>query len=193
MKDEQERAQAHSSGRIMASRWVLTWKPIPEGERQEALKKRTSEGEHTTISQKGNRKAKTRLVIIGFQHPDLGTPKLKTASPVLGQNTRQLLLAHAAWRGWRLGSCDASSAFLQSEATEEENELWTRGVPELALALGTQPGDVLRILKAAYGLSTAPRTFWKDFKTTTWELSRSMEIHAVGSFLLRRRGDLSDM
>ena len=41
---------------------------------------------------------------------------------------------------------------------------WTTGVPELVLALGTHPTDVLRILKAAYGLSTVPRTFWRDLK-----------------------------
>ena len=84
----------------MNSRWVLTWKPIPPGERAEALEKRSKEMKDgkTTISSKGDKKAKARLVIIGFQHPDLGTSKLKTASPVLAQSTRQLMLAHASWR-----------------------------------------------------------------------------------------------
>ena len=124
VKDQKERDQAHSSGRIMSARWVLTWKLIPEGERQAALDKRAQEGEsQTTIARQGDKKAKARLVIIGFQHPDLGTAKLKTASPVLGQSTRQLLLAHAAWKGWRLESCDASSAFLQLGVAEEENEI----------------------------------------------------------------------
>ena len=57
--------------RLLRMRWVLTWK-YTEG---------------------GDRKAKTRLVILAFQHPEL--TNVPTAAPTLGKMSRHLLLQHA--------------------------------------------------------------------------------------------------
>ena len=65
-------AEAWSQQRVLKARWVLTWRETPEDDRQAALIKRREEGEHTTITDDGKKKAKARLVIIGFQHPDFG-------------------------------------------------------------------------------------------------------------------------
>ncbi len=100
--------------------------------------------------------------MLGFQHPDLGSPDYKTASPDVHPMTRNLLLQQIAWRRWTITSCDAASAFLQAAPSEEDKEIFTTGVPELAIALGATPGEALRILRAVYGLTTAPRAFWVD-------------------------------
>eukprot|EP00969_Alexandrium_andersonii_P116575 5153428-Alexandrium_andersonii.AAC.1 len=45
-----------------------------------------------------------------------------------------------------------------------ENFIFTTGVPEIAYALGVTVGEAMQIAKACYGLTTAPRSFWLDFK-----------------------------
>ena len=59
-------------------------------------------------------------------------------------------------------SADAKSAFIQADAHEEKNLIWVRAVNEIARAMGIAPVNVTRLLGAIYGLTTAPRTFWKD-------------------------------
>ena len=57
---------------------------------------------------------------------------------------------------------DAKSAFLQADEGIGAEPLFTRGVPELALALGVTPGTLLEVVGAVYGLTNAPRIFWLD-------------------------------
>ena len=164
-QDEAENQQAWSSGRIMKARWIMTWNTIPPDEQPQALRDRTRqvrEGQALTINPSGTQKAKARIVIIGFQHPDLAKPELKTTSPVVGQKTKLLVLQVAAYHKWLLEGCDATTAFLQAEGLEEGNKIWTTGVPELVATLGASPGSALRILRSVSGPATAPRTFWLD-------------------------------
>ena len=70
----------------------------------------------------------------------------------------------AANRGWRSWLADASSAFLQGEATEEERELYALPVPQLREALGLSDDDVVQILEACYGLTNAPRRWYEKVK-----------------------------
>ena len=142
--------------------------PILEGlsrHRARAMRTKARNEKPTAIRADGTRKAKARIVVLGFQHPDLCDPECRTASPVMATHSRAMLLQLAAFRRFKLESCDASSAFLQTAPTEEPKRIWTTGVPELAIALGVEPGEALRILRACYGLTTAPRAFWKDVKT----------------------------
>jgi hypothetical protein len=164
-QDKAEEHEAWKSGRVMKACWVLTWKPIDADDTQSAMHKRQTEGIHTTIHPTHSKKAKARIVILGFQHPELGSPNLRTARPVVSQHAKHVFYQTAAWHNWTLMAADASSAFLQSDNTEEKNRVWTTGVGELAVALGVEPGSALRILKACYGLTTAPRIFWQDAKT----------------------------
>ena len=91
---------------------------------------------HTVIRPDASSKAKARLVILGFEHPDLTDPEFRTAAPVMAQHSRSVLLQQSAFRRFRIESCDASSAFLQAAPVEEQRELLTPGVPTLAIALG---------------------------------------------------------
>eukprot|EP00969_Alexandrium_andersonii_P210760 9308966-Alexandrium_andersonii.AAC.1 len=74
-------------------RWVLTWKPSPEDPR--------------------GRRAKARIVILGFQHPEL--EKLKVASPTLSRAGRMLTFQWAALHRAELVCADIKSAFLQGD------------------------------------------------------------------------------
>ena len=126
------------------------------------------DGPHVVTSD-GEKKAKARVVIIGFRHPDLvkkdeltGRPVLQTSSPTISRLGRHLLLQSIALDQHELESADAKSAFLQADNKEEDRQLWTRAVPEIAHAMGAEPGELLRVLGAIYGLTNAPRLFWSD-------------------------------
>ena len=155
---------ARAEGRTIGARWVLTWKPIPDEEREAALKKRSDAvqvGEPSSIHPSGEKKAKARIVLLGYQHPDLGKG-LKTSSPVQSHLARMTFYQLVAWKGWLLESYDATSAYLQAEGQQERQDIYTKGVEELAIAMGIPFGEALKILLAWYGLTDAPRCFWMD-------------------------------
>ena len=140
-------AQEHISdedlrNRMIPMRWVLTWKFIPGTaaiERPAATSISTSTSSPSTtsvtttpskpnkkklevIEESGQYKAKARLVLLGYKHPDLaardphtGQRKLATAAPTLTRTARNLLLQSAALDQHTVESADAKSAFLQSE------------------------------------------------------------------------------
>lgn len=124
------------SSRLMQMRWVLTWKSIDDPENP------------------GQRKAKARLVLRGFQDPDLAS--LPTSAPTMTRRTRQLFLQMAAQKRWRLLLADAKTAFLQGGATQTKRGVYAIPVPELAEALGIPVDIAVQIHKACYGLANCP-------------------------------------
>ena len=117
--------------RVMRMRWVLT--------------------------RKSSGTAKARLVVLGFQQPNLTT--VQTAAPTLSRTGRYALLAAASNRGFKLESGDVTSAFLQTVESLEDEELFVWAPSELAALFGAESGDetVLKLTKAFYGLVHAPR------------------------------------
>ena len=111
-KDKEIRAWLHhrtvkkvSKGRIpehavMRCRWLLTWKGAngdePPGE----------------LALNG-KKAKARLVIIGYEDPDIST--IKNDSPALSKDGRQTVLQQVSSHKWPLVSFDISTAFLHGK------------------------------------------------------------------------------
>ncbi|OLP88348.1 hypothetical protein AK812_SmicGene30332 [Symbiodinium microadriaticum] len=166
--DAAEEDEAKESGRIMKCRWVLTWKPIPEEERDEALKEVATKGD-TTIDSTATRKAKARIVLLGYQHPDLLREGFNSSAPVQSVLTRNLAYQMTVQNGWTLESLDLSTAFLQT-APKEEMRIWTQGVAELRSALGVGDDQLLRVLKDFYGSTTAPRGLWLDLHATFTKL-----------------------
>ena len=61
---------------------------------------------------------------------------------------------------------DLATAFLQTQPTEADRELWTTGVKELREALGLDEHAVMRVLRNIYGSTTAPRGLWLDLHKT---------------------------
>ncbi len=149
--------------RCIPMRWLLTWKPLDEP------KDPKLEEKPGVLRSDGKSKAKARLVLIGYKHPDLaqrdprtGRALLQTSSPTLSRMGRNLLLQAAALDHHTLESADARSAFLQAEQGIGKTRLFTRAVPEISHAFGMPAGTALEVVGAIYGLTNAPRIFWLD-------------------------------
>ena len=76
----------------------------------------------------------------------------------------------ASHHQWQLEGLDLATAFLQTQATEADKELWTTGVQELREALNVGPEEVMRILRNIYGSTTAPRGLWLALHDTLTKL-----------------------
>lgn len=105
-----------------------------------------------TVKDTGKKKA--RIVLLGFEDPDITT--LTRASPTMTRRTRQLMLTYCTIQRWKMLKGDIRSAFLQGMASEEQREIFAYPLPELADALGISRDHPVQILKAAYGLVNAP-------------------------------------
>ena len=135
---------------ILRCRWVLTWKPIEEQDRDPKNPR--------------DRKAKARLVVLGYLDPSI--EKLNRDSPTLSKHSRMVLLQLIASSGWILRSFDIKAAFLQGK-TQEGRIIGIEPVPELISAMGLKSNEVCRLKKSAYGLIDAP-FLW--FQTLNEEL-----------------------
>ena len=138
--DDEEIRRAVDTGKIIRSRWILTcltWKPTPPDE-IETAKKEAKELPHTVLTSDGSKEAKARIVLLGFQHPSLLDRQFKTAAPVQSMVGRNLLYLLATHHPWPIHSLDLATAFLQTQPTEADQEIWTTGVAELRAALGLQ-------------------------------------------------------
>ena len=84
--------------RIMAMRWILTWKEAPEGT-----------------------EAKARLVAKGFTDLDLLT--IRAEAPTLSKIGRHCLLQIACSHRFKLEVGDVSTAFLQGDKEEQDRDV----------------------------------------------------------------------
>ena len=131
---------------IMRCRWILTWKgPEKEG---------------------GPRRAKARLVVLGFEDPDLS--HIPNDAPTLGKDGRQLLLQMVASQGWSLVNFDVSTAFLQGKG--DGRKLGIKAPEEIREALKMGPKDQCQLEGGAYGRIDAPFLWFQTFKGTLEEL-----------------------
>ena len=115
----------------------------------------------------GSLSAKARLVLVGFQDPDLG--RIATDSPTLRKESKHLTLSICASRGWVIWGADIKTAFLSGDASNRQ--LYFRPPTEVREFMNLSEDDVLRLEKAAYGLAEAPRA---------WFLRLTRELLAVG-------------
>ena len=159
--DDQEVRRAVESQRIIKARWILTWKSTPPDEIDDA-RKEASEDPNTVLTKDGSKKAKARIVLLGFQHPSLLDRTFKTAAPVQSMVGRNMLYLLATHHQWQIHGLDLATAFLQTQPTEADQELWTTGVSELRAALGPPDEGIMRVLRNIYGSTTAPRGLWLD-------------------------------
>ena len=123
--------------RILGMRWVLTWKSVCD--------------DHGTET---NRKPKARLIIKGFQDPDL--LKLRRDSPTLSTQNRNMILALASSKRWHGFVGDIKTAFLNGNKTEADREIFAEPPEEVRQMLGMRPHEIFTIMKAVYGLLHAP-------------------------------------
>ena len=118
------------------------------------------------LTTKSGGMAKARLVVLGFQAHNL--TEVETASPTMSKVGRQMLLALTASLGFVLKSGDVSSAFLQTDASLESENLTVWATPELAALFGCDPCEpkALRVVRAFYGLCHAPRKWYESVVST---------------------------
>lgn len=137
---------------------------------------------------KSDNTAKARIVIIGYEDPDLGV--LPTTSPTMSRRTRGLFLTAVAHRGWCSVKGDVRAAFLQGLESEKEREIFAKPVRELSEHLGGGPHDYVQILKACYGLANAPAQWHSSVSNTLKECKfEQLESEPCCWRLMDRTGD----
>ena len=77
---KQEAKEAFDTNRIVKARWVITWKLVLPEDHDEALRD-ARENPETLHDKAGRRKAKARIMLLGFQHPNLFEQKLQNSRP----------------------------------------------------------------------------------------------------------------
>ena len=155
---------------IMKCRWVLTWKPLDEEARLAA----------------GNphkfRKAKARLVVLGFMDPSLDS--LQRDSPTMSRLSRMMVLQLIASKQWTLFSFDIRTAFLQGQP-QKDRLLAIEPVPELSQAMQLKRTEICKLTKSAYGLVDAPFLWYQALKKRLIELSFEESPFDPCVFILR--------
>ena len=116
---------------------------------------------------KEDNSAKARIVIIGYQDPDLTS--LSTTSPTMSRRTRGLFLTACACRRWQALKGDVKGAFLQGLESETERKVYAKPVIELAERLGGDKYSYVQICKACYGLANAPAQWHASVSATMRE------------------------
>ena len=127
---------------ILKSRWVLTWKPIDDAPPGGPSKK-----------------AKARLVVLGFQDPRL--TEVVRDSPTLTREGRHTILQAIASFNWVLTSFDIKTAFLRGKA-DDSNPLAMDPPIELRRKLELTDQQVCALVGNAYGRVDAPLLFYKE-------------------------------
>ena len=112
--------------RILTMRWVLTWKIIDDPDNP--------------------RKAKARLIIRGFQDPDLMF--LQRDSPTLPVCSRNILLSEAARRKWHVEKSDIKTAFLREDMTQEKRQIYASPPSEVREILDMKDDEVFSGIKS---------------------------------------------
>ena len=70
------------------------------------------------------------------------------------------MLAMCTHKQWGFLKADAKTAFLQGEMGQQHRQIFGQPVQELKEAMGLKEGQAVQFLKAAYGLTIAPREFY---------------------------------
>eukprot|EP00435_Cladocopium_sp_Y103_P000139 s3655_g1.t1 len=132
---------------IMRCRWLLSWKGAngdePPGE----------------LSLDGKR-AKARLVVIGYEDPDIDV--VKNDAPTLTKDGRQCVLQQVSSYRWPLISFDISTAFLHGRG--DGRNLGLHPTPEIREALEMGPEDQCSLQGGAYGRVDAPYLWFCEIR-----------------------------
>ena len=127
---------------VMRCRWILVWKPP----------------EHPG----GERRAKARLVVLGFTDP--GISHIPNDAPTLSKDGRMLIVQTIASRKWELISVDVATAFLKGQG--DGRNLGIQAPEELTKALKMSPTDQCQLQGGAYGRIDGPYLWYKSFRKT---------------------------
>jgi hypothetical protein len=132
---------------IMRCRWLLSWKNASGDE---------PPGELALNGQK----AKARLVVIGFEDPQVDT--VKNDAPTLTKDGRQVVLQQVSSHRWPLVSFDISTAFLHGKG--DGRNLGLHPTPEIREALQMGESDQCALNGGAYGRVDAPYLWFCEIR-----------------------------
>ena len=124
----------------------MTWKPLDA---------------HEQAATGRERKAKARLVILGFEDPAIET--LERDAPTLGRDSGSLILQVLASAQWELNSFDIKTAFLRG-SRQDNRVLGIEPPPEMRAKMKLREHEVCELLKSAYGLINAPILWYHELK-----------------------------
>ena len=141
---------------ILRCRWVLTWKDLDPLDA-------AREGK--------SRKAKARLVILGYEDPDI--TDIPRDSPTLQKESRSLLLQMCASQKWKIRSFDIKTAFLRG-SRRDNRILGVDPPPEMRARMHLKEGETCELLKSAYGLVNAPYLWYQELKEELLRLNFRM-------------------
>ena len=108
----------------------------------------------------GMPRAKARLIIQGFNDPDVLDGKLQTSSPTASRVSKMVMLALASCQRWRPWTADVSTAFLQGKT--QERKLYVKLPADALKLLGAPPDTRMLLNKPCYGQADAPRRWWME-------------------------------
>jgi hypothetical protein len=132
--------------KALSTRWIFKWKTDPANEKQKF--------------------EKARLVVKGYEQIP-GVDFTETFSPVASDAAIRTILAISLYQaslieGWTMDIVDVETAFLNAKLDEE---IYIRVPDGFAEFKGEKfdPGEVLRLNRALYGLVQSPRAWLKHF------------------------------
>ena len=108
--------------------------------------------------------AKSRIIVPGHLDPHLGD--FRTDAPTCAPTAVRMAKVISASRGWSAVTFDVTTAFLQGKKISRQLYIKAphEGLPAIE-ELGwdtVQPGQLLQILKSAYGLTESPRLWYLE-------------------------------
>ena len=142
-----------SPEQVLRCRWIYTWKPIESAEEQAKTGK--------------NRKAKARLVVLGYLDPAL--EEIPRDSPTLNRQSRMLILQLISSMNWMFMSFDIKAAFLQGST--QGRVIGIDPPPEMIKAMKLSSTEICQLSKSAYGLIDAPFLWFQELDKALRELS----------------------
>ena len=183
--DDAEIKLADDTGRILRARWVLTWKLVfPQD--QASAEKDGKENASTVHTRDGHRKAKARIVLLGYEHPTLGEASYRTSSPVCSVLGRNLMYQVVCQRDWRLEGLELATAFLQTAPSSADSQLWTSGVAEHREALQVGPEGIMKLQRNIYGSTACDWICIKHYALLVPVLQWAKDAFGYGPVKLRK-------
>ena len=140
---------------ILRTRWVLTWKPVD------------NPGDDLIHAESRDFKAKARLVVLGFEDPQIEA--LARDSPTLGRESRMLLLQYASSARWQISTFDIQTAFLRGSRTDGRI-LGVEPPQEMRVVMNLKPWECCELRKSAYGLVNAPLLWYEELQNALTSL-----------------------
>ena len=161
---------------ILRCRWILSWKLL-DG----------TQDAHVDPKNPKTRKAKARLVILGYEDPQIDS--IPRDSPTLGRDARALLLQLIASCKWDVMSFDVRTAFLRGRA-QESRILGLEPPEELRQRMNLKPDECCQLLKGAYGLVDAPYLWYQELRGALERLGFKVSPFDACLFVLPSQTDV---